>query len=322
VREPAIALYAFCRRADDAIDGRADALAELERLRERLESLYAGAPADFAEDRALADVVERFAIPREIPAALLDAFEWDARGRRYADYGALTAYAVRVAGTVGVMMSLLMGGRAPQVLARACDLGVAMQLSNIARDVGEDARAGRLYLPSDWLAEAGIDAARWLLRPRFTPALAGVVRRLLEVAETLYARAEAGITELPAACRPGIYAARFLYAQIGHEVARHGFDSLTRRAVVPPARKLLSLGRAVAAPVRAGAADRAPPLDEARFLIDAVNAAPWPAGRARAHDALCPDDGALAGLLNLFARLERRDGGALAPPLVSEIGRR
>ena len=91
------------------------------------------------------------------------------------------------------MMALLMGARAPHLLARACDLGVAMQLTNIARDVGEDARAGRLYLPLAWLREAGIDPDAWLTRPAFTPALGDVVRRLLQQADVLYARAGAGI---------------------------------------------------------------------------------------------------------------------------------
>ena len=102
---------------------------------------------------------------------------------------ALHGYAARVAGTVGVMMTLLMGVRDAAALARACDLGVAMQLTNIARDVGEDARAGRLYLPLDWLDEAGVDRDRFLAAPAPSPALARVVARLLAEADRLYARA-------------------------------------------------------------------------------------------------------------------------------------
>ncbi len=97
--------------------------------------------------------------------ALLEGFAWDAAGRRYDTLDDLLDYAARVAGAVGAMMAVLMGVRDPALLARACDLGVAMQLTNIARDVGEDARAGRLYLPLAWLREAGIDPDAFLADP-------------------------------------------------------------------------------------------------------------------------------------------------------------
>ena len=96
---------------------------------------------------------------------------------------------LRLSAAVGAMMCVLMGVRDANALARACDLGVAMQLTNIARDVGEDARNGRLYLPRQWLREAGIDADAWLRAPRFDAAIAGVVGRLLQEAEVLYRRA-------------------------------------------------------------------------------------------------------------------------------------
>ena len=96
-------------------------------------------------------------IPRALPEALLEGFAWDAAGRRYETLDEVEHYAARVAGCVGAMMTLVMGRRDPAILARACDLGVAMQLTNICRDVGEDARAGRLYLPLAWLRDNGID---------------------------------------------------------------------------------------------------------------------------------------------------------------------
>ncbi len=107
-------------------------------------------------------------MPRELPEALLEGFEWDLVGRRYETLEELQAYAARVAGSVGAMMAVLMGARSAAVLARACDLGVAMQLTNIARDVGEDARQGRLYLPLAWLREAGIDPERLARSARFS----------------------------------------------------------------------------------------------------------------------------------------------------------
>ena len=96
-------------------------------------------------------------MPRILPDALLEGLAWDAMGRRYATLSDLRAYSARVASAVGAMMCVLMRVRDRDALARACDLGVAMQLTNIARDVGEDAREGRLYLPTDWLAGAGVD---------------------------------------------------------------------------------------------------------------------------------------------------------------------
>lgn len=305
IHEPATALYAFCRVADDAIDNGIDRDAALAQLRRRLELAYAGTPADHAADRAFAAVVARHGIPRSIPEALLEGFAWDAGGRTYETLADLDAYAARVAGTVGVMMALLMGQRDRAVLARACDLGVAMQLTNIARDVGEDARAGRLYLPAQWLREAGIEPTQWLHQPRFTPQLAAVVQRLLNEADTLYARALEGIGWLPGACRPGMHAARLLYAEIGHEVRRRGLDSVSARAHVSLPRKLWLLARAaLAAQARRKRLDDVV-LEQVRFLVDAVPA--HPGATASIAWARGESQGRVEWLMDLFARLEREE---------------
>ena len=296
VHEPAAALYAFCRVADDAIDLEGGAV---ETLRLRLRRAYAGTPLPIAADRALAAVVARHAIPAALPEALLEGFAWDAEGRRYEDFAALTDYAARVAGSVGAMMAVLMGVRSRENLARACDLGVAMQLSNIARDVGEDARAGRIYLPLSWLRAAGIDPDAWLANPVFTPALGGVVARLLREADGLYRRAQAGVARLPRSCRPGIGAARLLYAEIGHEVARRGYDSVARRAVVSRRRKLMLLARGLAGAVAPPSQAPASTLDAVQFLIDAA-ALTVPGRRAMRATV----DDRIAWLVDLFARLE------------------
>jgi len=196
VRVPATGLYAFCRVADDAIDRDADRAAALARLHERLERIYRGSPADSPVDRLFADAVLGFSIPRDYPGALLEGFAWDIANRRYRDLAELRAYAVRVAGTVGAMMAMLMGQRAPETVGRACSLGVAMQFTNIARDVGEDARAGRLYLPLAWMREAGIDPDAFRSEPAYSVALAGVVNRLLQVADLHYAASESAIAEI------------------------------------------------------------------------------------------------------------------------------
>jgi phytoene synthase len=302
VRAPATALYAFCRLADDAVDGEGASPAALAALAERLDLVYAGRPLNHPCDRALAAIVEAHALPRALPEALIEGLAWDAEGRRYHDLSALNAYAARVAGTVGAMMAVLMGVRAPEPLARACDLGVAMQLTNIARDVGEDARMGRLYLPVSWLEEAGIDADAWLARPVFGPALGAVVARLLAAAEELYARAAPGIGALPLACRPGIGAARLIYAEIGREVQRRGLDSVSSRAVVPRGRKLALLARSLAAAplASAGAGLAQPPLAETRFLVQAVAASP-----ARRRVAGTAEK--ITWVIGLIERLQRED---------------
>ena len=302
VREPATALYAFCRLADDAVDldgltGH-DKLATLARLRERMERAYRGAPLPLPADRAFAETVRRFAIPHALPAALIEGLAWDAAGRRTETLSDLHAYAARVAGTVGVMMAIVMGVRDPAALARACDLGAAMQLTNVARDVGEDARAGRLYLPRAWMREAGLDPDAWLAAPVFSPALGTVVRRLLDEAERLYGAGEAGIAALPRSCRPGIRAARFLYAAIGDEVARQGCDSVGRRAVVPSARKARLLLRS-AVPTPRGRPTLSRVMPEARFLIEAVAPLTPPSRPRTVRDQV-------RWVLELFERVERR----------------
>ena len=305
VREPASALYAFCRLADDAIDLDQGNHQALGRLSERLERAYAGRPAPYPADRAFAHVVARHAIPRELPEALIEGLAWDVRGRQYATFDELASYAARVAGAVGAMMTLLMGSSEPEVVARACELGVAMQLSNIARDVGEDSRAGRLYLPHDWLAEAGIDPEEFLDRPVFSPALGSVVQRLLQAADEFYHRAEIGIAQLPWDCRPGIMSARLLYAEIGREVERRGLNSVASRAVVSAGRKAAVVARIPVALLRGSAAGTWSPPNAIKFLIDAV--------ANRPHEAMTVDwpsveyPGRVGWLVELFGDLERRD---------------
>ncbi len=307
VRDPAIALYAFCRVADDTIDGTADGASGLAWLRERLALVYAGKPIEQPADRAFARAVARFRIPRALPEALLEGFAWDVEGRRYDDLAALRAYAVRVAGTVGAMMAVLMGARDPARLAAAIDLGVAMQLSNIARDVGEDARAGRLYLPLRWLAEAGIAPEKFLAAPEHCPALGGVVQRVLDASEEHYRRARPGIARLPLGCRFGIGAASLFYAEIGREVARRGHDSVSGRAVVSGRRKIRVLATGLAAtaiPLRALSGAVVP---EGAFLVEAVTAA------SRREPAVVQSlpwwnvSERILWVIDLFGRLEQRE---------------
>jgi 15-cis-phytoene synthase len=278
VREPAYAVYAFCRMADDLIDRQAGGQGAIDEMRAMIARIYAGRPGALPVERAFADVVHAYAIPRAVPEALVEGLAWDARGWQPETIDDLFAYAMRVAGTVGVMMTLLMGRREPEVLARACDLGVAMQLSNICRDIGEDAREGRLYLPASLMQEAGLSPSHFLAHPHMGAELAAVIARLHGEAERLYERSVAGIASLPTDCRAGIEAARLLYREIGRMVAA-GHDPVAARAVVPARRKVELLARAHLP--RSWDLDQldAAPLKAAQFLLSAVARAPRPAAR-------------------------------------------
>lgn len=271
IRQEAWALYAFCRQADDSVDGvnpgdgtvpadaPADTAAMLEQvtgLRQRLARVYAGElgpGAAYAIDRAFRAVVERTGLPQAVPQQLLSGMEMDARGVFYGSWEELLGYCFNVAATVGLMMTYVMGhrmqpARRDEVLLRACDLGVAMQLSNIARDVGEDARRGRVYLPDELLAAHGLDAPQVLALGQAgqpsPPALREVVRELLQRADSHYRAAALGVTMLPKESRLAIRSALLIYSGLGARLKAQGYETLTRRAYVPLGGKLLLVLRA------------------------------------------------------------------------------
>ena len=304
VRDPALALYAFCRQADDAVDLQDDKVTSVLRLRDRLEAIYDGRPEDGAADRAFAAVVEMHDMPKELPDALLEGFAWDAQERRYDTLSGVIDYSARVAAAVGAMMSVLMGVRDADALARACDLGVAMQLTNIARDVGEDARAGRIYLPLDWFDELGIAPAAFLADPLPDDRIRGLTKRLLREADRLYLKAEAGIPALPISARPGIFAARHVYAGIGSAIQRNGYDTISYRARTYKSQKIgwlaLSIARTGLSMVMLQSAVlHGRPLPECAFLVDAAARSAKPEG--------IWGDGRAGALLSALADLEARD---------------
>lgn len=307
IRMAATALYAFCRVADDLIDDGQDKPAAIRELEQRLDAVYQARPHQVESDLALALVVHQHQIPRVLLDALLQGFAWDAQQRRYETIEDLHGYAARVASTVGAMMTLIMGVRSAEALARACDLGVAMQLTNIARDVGEDARAGRLYLPRDWMREEGLNPEGWLRNPKHSTGLARVVERLLIEADRLYKRAESGIALLPRDCQAAIRAAGFVYSEIGREVERKELNSVDTRAVVSSRRKLLLLGKALTWPTRMrrpGDSDShwEPALHATQFLVEASAGTYDAALHEGPHVAA--DDGRVVWLIDLFERRE------------------
>jgi len=297
VRMAATSLYAFCRVSDDLVDDPRATMDAVQRLRERLDCAYEGNPFDHVADRAFAEVVDAYNIPKSVPLSMIEGFEWDLADKHYETIGEVIDYSARVAGTVGIMMSLVMGKRSARTLARACDLGVAMQLINISRDVGEDARNGRVYLPNAWLKEAGTDREELLANPKYSPAIARVVERLLDQADEIYLRALTGLSDLPRSCRPGIRAAGMVYAGIGTQVRANNFNSIDVRAYTSKTQKLALVFRALRNDGPYGSCDESPALTEVNYLVDA------------AADPDVDPRGSLEWLVDLNTRLARRDRG-------------
>ena len=232
-RNDAAALYAWCRRCDDAVDGPRDATARaaaVAELRAELARIYG---AGVESDPVLAgfqEIVRRHAIPRRHPEELVSGMAMDVGTVRYRNLDGLLLYCYRAAGTVGLMMAQIMGVRDRAALRRAADLGIAMQLTNICRDVAEDAARDRVYLPADVL-----ESCRRLRDPGGEVGRA--VAELLRHADGFYASADAGLSALPVRCAIGIRAARLIYAEIGRVIARRHFDTGAGRAVVSRGRK-------------------------------------------------------------------------------------
>ncbi|MEL6201331.1 MAG: phytoene/squalene synthase family protein [Pseudomonadota bacterium] len=270
VREAARALYAFCRASDDLVDLDNEDGTASHRLKQRLEKIYTGAPDDDLGDRAFAEIVEKYDIPRIIPDALIEGFEWDEADRTYHSMEDLLAYAARVASTVGVMMCVIMGQRERATLARAADLGLAMQLTNIARDVGEDARNGRVYLPEHLLALHGLSRQQLIDNPNFSEPLGYAVRDLLANANIYYGRAMRGVAGLPMGCRPAIRGAALIYRKIGSEIVRNDFNSVDHRAHTSKWTKIETMAYAAMTPLLLKPVSAEPTDPSVAFLVDAA----------------------------------------------------
>ena len=272
IRDSAIVLYSFCRIVDDSIDETSSKDKALKELFKRLDAVYEGIPQNNPSDRCFSRLVKFYEMPKQLPLALLEGMDWDTREKEYKTLSELRAYCARVASTVGVMMCVLMRVRDKDILARACDLGVAMQLTNIVRDIGEDARNGRLYIPLDWMAKYGLDKKQFLKKPKTSRELGLIAKRLLEEARRLYKRSESGLFGLPTSCQPGIYAARYIYEGIGKHIEAVQYDSINRRAKTSGSEKITLLAfsflktfTSKISPV--SAVVHAPPLREVKFLI-------------------------------------------------------
>ncbi|MCR9137818.1 MAG: phytoene/squalene synthase family protein [Alphaproteobacteria bacterium] len=247
-RADAVMLYAWCRHADDLIDGQdlghhqqadfAEGQAErLEELRQQTQAALNGNATDDPVFEALQQVVARNHIPHRHPLELIRGFEMDVEQRVYRTADDMLDYCYHVAGVVGVMMAMIMGVRDDAVLDRASDLGVAFQLTNIARDIIDDARVGRVYLPSEWLAEAGLEDIDPSNRKQW-PVLHSLALRLLDRAEPHYASAYAGVSALPFRSAWAIAAARRVYRDIGRKLREGGPEAWEKRVSTSTRRKI------------------------------------------------------------------------------------
>lgn len=236
--DDAALLYTFCRLADDTVDEAATP--ELARtgafeLREELRGRRMARPI-VASFRRMA---LRRRIPIEAAHHLLDGMESDLGTVRIADDGELLRYCYNAAGTVGLMMCGVLGARSADAWPYAIDLGIGMQLSNIARDVAEDARKGRVYLPRTRLEAHGVDPEAIVRGDADPVAVSRVVAELLALAEDYYRSADAGVVYLPWRGRLTVLAAGRLYRAIGRLVLRRGTAALASRSVVSGVEKVL-----------------------------------------------------------------------------------
>lgn len=253
-RRSAVLLYAWCRHCDDVIDGQVlgrgqtgagetpqQRLAELEEATRRA---YSGEPMADPAFAAFQEVALRHAIPQRHAQDHLRGFAMDVEERQYRHIEDTLEYCYHVAGVVGVMMAIIMGARDAPTLDRASDLGIAFQLTNIARDIVEDAAIGRCYLPADWLQEFGI-AAQELGQVRHRPAVAVMARRLVELAEPYYASALWGLAALPLRSAWAIATAHGVYREIGVKVVERGERAWDSRTFTSRADKLRLAARGV-----------------------------------------------------------------------------
>lgn len=260
-RRDARRLYAWCRHCDDVIDGQmlghgmtamdtAQAEARLSALREQtLCALQTDAPVEppFEALRRVARAPRPFRVgdmPDAEPLALIEGFAMDVEGRAYRTLDDTLLYAFHVAGVVGAMMAQVMGTSAPCTVQRACDLGIAFQLTNIARDVIDDARNGRLYLPADWLEAEGVAATPAAVAdPANREPVARVTARLLDEAERYYASGRAGLPYLRLRSAWAIATARGVYREIGRIVRRRGARAWDARRGASSLHKLVLVAR-------------------------------------------------------------------------------
>lgn len=252
-QRPIYALYALCRHVDDEIDeiteesSEAEAIRAVEKWRAELEDIYAlveknkDLPAKKAENPvflAWRDLLEKYKIPLELPLELMKGVLMDTRIKRYETFDELYVYCYRVASTVGLMSSEIFGYSAPETLDYAESLGIAMQLTNILRDVGEDAEMGRIYLPQEDLRKFNITEEQ-IFYGKIDDNFIEMMKFQIERAREFYVKAEKGISFLEKDTRFTVLLALRIYSKILFEIERNNYDVFTCRAHTTKTQKIL-----------------------------------------------------------------------------------
>ncbi|MBT7753239.1 MAG: phytoene/squalene synthase family protein [Gammaproteobacteria bacterium] len=248
-KESAILLYSWCRYCDDQIDNQIlginqqsnennlDAVEIVKIMEKKTQDAINDIPSEAIEFEALRRVLQKHGIPQQYPLEHLQGFRMDAKKKQYHSITDTLEYCYHVAGVVGIMMAYIFGIRDSKIIERAADLGIAFQLTNIARDVIEDAKMGRVYLPSEWLAEYDIKPGS-ILETNNRVKLFLVIKKLLDVSEQYYESANIGITHLPLRIRWGIKVALSVYRQIGIKIRTLGSNAWNQRVYVKRPYKL------------------------------------------------------------------------------------
>jgi 15-cis-phytoene synthase len=247
-RERAWLLYSWCRACDDLADGQdhggemsavADPHVRFAFVRDMTERALRGETTGDPAFDALGLVVSECKIPHAWPRDLVQGFAMDANGFSPRTTQDMLTYCYHVAGVVGLMMAVVMGvdPEDKETLAHANDLGLAFQLANIARDIGEDASAGRCYIPATWLGKADIGPGEHM-KPHYRKALAEIGAKFAEMAEGYEASARIGARKLPFRSRWAVLSAAGIYGDIAREVARRGEHAWDRRVFTSKAAKL------------------------------------------------------------------------------------
>jgi phytoene synthase len=233
------ALYAFCREVDDIVDECSDANVALTKLnwwRQEIKDLFQGQP-HHPVSHALVPAIQEFNLPAEQFQEIIDGMEMDLTMHRYEDFKSLRLYCHRVAGVVGELSAIIFGYTERATLRYAADLGLAFQLTNIIRDVGEDARRNRIYLPMDELAKFNVPASD-ILNARQTDNFKQLMEFQYQRAQEFY---DLAFSELPQADRKtqktGLVMAA-IYRTLLEEIRHDGYLVLTQRTALTPVRKL------------------------------------------------------------------------------------
>lgn len=253
-RRSVLMLYTWCRHCDDTIDDQvlgfntdqpASSTVEerLATLTAQTASAFAGEKPSTAAFAALQEVISEHGLTQQFAFDHLQGYAMDVDQTHYSTLNQTLTYCYHVAGVVGLMMAQIMGTQSPATLDRACDLGLAFQLTNIARDIVEDADAGRCYLPEQWLIEEGLNVDNFAA-PEHRQALSRVAARLIDYAEPYYHSAYQGLAALPWRSAWAVATARRVYRKIGYRVKHAGAGAWQQRLSTSKVEKLIMLGAA------------------------------------------------------------------------------